>query len=96
MSSNSLCITLEQLGAPPREFWENELEVFIDPILKKATDAEAITCWLTGRHGPERMILHRLASEIPARIKERCGRNGLDSVHVGSRVHETQVEAGSH
>ena len=75
--SNSLCITLEQLGAPPREFWENELEVFIDPILRKATDAEAITCWLASRHGPERMILHRLASEIPPRIKERCGRMGL-------------------
>lgn len=67
-------IVLEQIGAPPREFWENELELSIDPILARVADAGAITRWLAGRHGPERLVLHRLLSDHPVRARAQLGR----------------------
>ena len=62
-------ILLEHVGAPPREFWENELEIPIDPTLAKAAEAGAIEYWLASRHGPERLILHRLINAVPVQVR---------------------------
>jgi hypothetical protein len=67
--SRDLSIALERIGAPPRDFWENELEISIDPVLTKAAEAGAITYWLAGRHGPERLLLHHLVSVVPAQTR---------------------------
>jgi len=67
-------VLLVQSGAPPREFWENELEMSIDPVLAKAAEPGFIERWLAGRHSPEFLVLHRLIDVRPGRARVKRGR----------------------
>jgi len=70
---------LSAVDAPARDYWENELEVGVDPIARSASDEEFLDNWIGKRGGRQIEILCR-----------NLGMNGEGS--VGPRKKELQAE----
>lgn len=53
---------LEQAGAPPREFWENELEIPAAQIIAEAVRPGVLARWVAARGNRQLALLRRLLS----------------------------------
>jgi hypothetical protein len=72
---------LSQLGAPARDFWENELEIGVDGVARSAADSEFMEEWIGKRAGRQVEILRRNfgmngSSSVREKKKDLRGSNG--------------------
>lgn len=59
MAPEQFDAVLSDVGAPARDFWENELEIGVDAIARSASDEEFMAEWIGRRGGRQVEILRR-------------------------------------
>jgi hypothetical protein len=63
-------------GSPPREFWEDDLEMSIEHVLAEADSDEFMGNWLDKRTGPQVRMLRHLIHLAPD-VSVQAGRTEL-------------------
>ncbi|MCA9055119.1 MAG: hypothetical protein KDA75_14860, partial [Planctomycetaceae bacterium] len=59
MEREQIDAVLSEVGAPARDYWENDLEISVDAIARLASDRELMDDWIGKRAGRQVDILHR-------------------------------------
>lgn len=59
MTPQELMDQLERSGVPKKEFWENDLEMAVEPVLRSATEDGFLMDWLGKRQGRQISMLCR-------------------------------------
>jgi hypothetical protein len=59
MAPEDIDQVLSQLGAPARDYWENELEISVDAVARTAANGEYLKEWIGKRTGCQVEILRR-------------------------------------